>query len=80
MAPSFPFDNNTPCRAGHFDQRRGFIVRNYIHTKKYLPKTLALVLASLSGLALADGRVQGYVTGGEQGIALQGAKVRIKEL
>lgn len=55
-------------------------MRNHINTKKILPTTLALALASLSSIALADGRVQGYVTGGEQGIALQGAKVRIQEL
>lgn len=41
---------------------------------------LALVIAGIAVQAAADGRIEGQIKATEQGIALQGAKVRIKEL
>ncbi|MFC3117145.1 TonB-dependent receptor [Cellvibrio fontiphilus] len=41
---------------------------------------LALVIAGMSLPAFADGRIEGQVSATEKGIALEGAKVRIKEL
>lgn len=41
---------------------------------------LALVIAGMSLHAFADGRIEGQVSATEKGIALEGAKVRIKEL
>lgn len=41
---------------------------------------LALVVAGVAAQAAADGRIEGEIKATDKGIALQGAKVRIKEL
>lgn len=48
--------------------------RNFVKT------AIAVVVASLAGSALADGRIEGQIKATEKGIALQGAKIRIAEL
>ena len=48
--------------------------RNFVKT------AIAVVVAGLSGSTLADGRIEGQIKATEQGIALQGAKIRIAEL
>lgn len=48
--------------------------------KHFVKTALAVVVAGLAGTALADGRIEGQIKATEQGIALQGAKIRIAEL
>jgi TonB-dependent receptor len=53
----------------------------FVSKNKHFVKTaLAVVVAGLAGTALADGRIEGQIKATEQGIALQGAKIRIAEL
>lgn len=46
----------------------------------FVKTAMAVVVAGLASSALADGRIEGQIKATEQGIALQGAKVRIAEL
>ncbi|MDR7088043.1 TonB-dependent receptor [Cellvibrio fibrivorans] len=48
--------------------------------KNFVKTALAVVVAGLAGTVLADGRIEGQIKATEQGIALQGAKIRILEL
>lgn len=50
------------------------------NNRHYLKAALAVVIAGLAGAAAADGRIEGTIKATEQGIALQGAKIRIVEL
>jgi TonB-dependent receptor len=53
----------------------------FVSKNKHFVKTaLAVVVAGLAGTALADGRIEGQIKATEQGIALQGAKIRIADL
>lgn len=46
----------------------------------FVKTAMAVVVAGLAGNVLADGRIEGQIKATEQGIALQGAKIRIAEL
>ena len=48
--------------------------------RQYLTAAIAVAIAGWAGGAAADGRIEGKIKATEQGIALQGAKIRIVEL
>lgn len=50
------------------------------NNQQFLKTAIAVAIAGLASGAAADGRIEGKIKATEQGIALQGAKVRIVEL
>lgn len=50
------------------------------NNKNFIKTAIAVAIAGLAGSTMADGRIEGQIKATEQGIALQGAKIRIAEL
>ncbi len=80
---SFEFPSLAPSNAINFFGEyivKKMLHKTGIHYQPFCKTLLALCIASCASQTFADGRIEGHIKATDKGIALQGAKIYVKEL